>query len=175
MQGRFPCQDDEGQGAYAELAWMGRKKTDLPPGAINCAGPGLNHDGTNGPAVVGNGASVEVTGPYSGSVTFAGSTGTLQIDHAADFSGTVAGLAGTQDMLDFLDIDPAKVHTPTLNNATSSGGTLNVTDSTHTANIALIGNYLASTFVPTSDGHGGTAVHDPVTGTAEPLVTPPHG
>jgi hypothetical protein len=86
----------------------------------------------------------------------------------------VAGLAGPQDIFDFLDIDPAKVHTPTLNNATGSGGILNVTDGTHSANIALIGNYLASTFVPASDGHGGTAVHDPANGTAEPLVNTPH-
>jgi hypothetical protein len=36
-----------------------------------------------------------------------------------------------------------------------------VTDGSHTANIALLGNYLASTFVPSSDGHGGTSVIDP--------------
>jgi hypothetical protein len=40
---RKACKGDfltsgEGQGAYAKVAWMGRKKTDLPPGAINCAG-----------------------------------------------------------------------------------------------------------------------------------------
>jgi hypothetical protein len=37
-----------------------------------------------------------------------------------------------------------------------------VTDGTHTANIALLGNYLASTFVTSSDGHGGTAIVDPL-------------
>ena len=67
-----------------------------------------------------------------------------------------------------------KVQQPTFN-GDSSGGTLNVTDGTHSANIVLIGNYLASTFVPTSDGHGGTAVIDPaVLGGVQPLVTPPH-
>ncbi len=50
-----------------------------------------------------------------------------------------------------------------------------MTDGTHTANIALLGNYMASTFVAASDGHGGTVVHDPPSGTAQPLVTPPHG
>jgi hypothetical protein len=40
-------------------------------------------------------------------------------------------------------------------------GTLTVTDGSHTANIALLGNYLASTFVASSDGHGGTNVVDP--------------
>ena len=99
------------------------------------------------------GATVEITGPYSGGVTFAGSSGALQIDHASDFTGTVAGLRAPRTLR--LYIDPAEVHTPTLNNATSSGGILNVTDRTDSANIALIGNYLASTFVPASDGHGG--------------------
>jgi hypothetical protein len=40
----------------------------------------------------------------------------------------------------------------------TSGGTLSVTDGTHTANIALLGNYLASAFVASSDGHGGTNI-----------------
>jgi hypothetical protein len=56
----------------------------------------------------------------------------------------------------------------------SSGGTLNVTDGTHAANIALLGNYLSSIFVPSSDGHGGTSVHDPHNGSAQALVTTPH-
>jgi myo-inositol-hexaphosphate 3-phosphohydrolase len=43
----------------------------------------------------------------------------------------------------------------------SSGGTLSVTDGSHTVNIALLGNYLASTFVASSDGHGGTSIIDP--------------
>jgi hypothetical protein len=51
----------------------------------------------------------------------------------------------------------------------SSGGTLTVTDGTHAANIALLGNYMASVFVAGSDGHGGTAL-----GGAQALVTPPH-
>jgi hypothetical protein len=38
--------------------------------------------------------------------------------------------------------------TPNFHNATSSGGTLTVTDGTHTANITLLGN-------------GGTSVIDP--------------
>ncbi|MGH9809483.1 MAG: hypothetical protein ACRD9W_19890, partial [Terriglobia bacterium] len=44
----------------------------------------------------------------------------------------------------------------------SSEGTLSVTDGTHTTNITLLGNYLASTFVTSSDGHGGTSIVDPV-------------
>ena len=46
---------------------------------------------------------------------------------------------------------------------------------THTANIALLGNYMASTFVAGSDGHDGTTVVDPaLVGGVQPLITPPH-
>jgi hypothetical protein len=43
----------------------------------------------------------------------------------------------------------------------------------HKADIALIGNYMASVFVPSSDGHGGTSVVDPpALGGVQPLVAP---
>jgi Ca2+-binding RTX toxin-like protein len=42
-------------------------------------------------------------------------------------------------------------------------------------NIALLGNYIASTFAAPSDGHGTTSVVDPpLVGGAAPLITPPH-
>jgi len=42
-----------------------------------------------------------------------------------------------------------------------SSGTRAVTDGTHTADIRLLGNYTASSFVAASDDRGGTLVHDP--------------
>jgi autotransporter-associated beta strand protein/probable HAF family extracellular repeat protein len=102
---------------------------------------------------LGSGASI------LGDVTFAGITGTLKLDNSSSFTGTVAGMFG-QDTIDFADINPATVGQPSYS-GNSSGGTLTVTDGSHTANIALLGNYLASTFVPSSDGHGGTSVIDP--------------
>ena len=122
-------------------------------------GQDLNGDGVIGPLIT-TGATLEIDSPYAGPVTFAGSTGTLQLDTPSSFTGTVAGLTG-QDTLDLRFINPTTVQTPTYV-GNSSGGTLTVTDGTHTANIALIGNYLASTFVASSDGHGGTAIVDPV-------------
>jgi hypothetical protein len=64
------------------------------------------------------------------------------------------------DSIDFADINFATIQSPTFSGI-SSGGTLSVTDRTHTANIALLGNYMASTFVASSDGHGGTSVVNP--------------
>ena len=56
------------------------------------------------------------------------------------------------DTIDFTDIDPTTAQAASYSGDTS-GGTLSVTDGTHTANIALLGNYLASAFVASSDGH----------------------
>jgi hypothetical protein len=120
------------------------------------------------------GQTLEVESAFSGSVTFAGATGTLKLDNSASFTGTVVGMTG-QDTIDLADISFATVQTPTFN-GTSASGTLHVTDGTHQANIALLGNYMASVFVTGSDGHGGTSVVDPaVLGGIQPIITPPHG
>jgi hypothetical protein len=105
------------------------------------------------------GNTVEVASAFIGTVTFAADTGTLKLDYSAGFAGTVAGMTG-QDTIDFTDIDFTKVQQPSYS-GDASGGILKVTDGTHTASIALLGNYLASTFVPSSDGSGGTNVIDP--------------
>src|ERR1700720_4559425 len=47
-----------------------------------------------------------------------------------------------QDTLDLRDISLATVQTPMFS-GDASGGTLSVTDGTHSANIALLGNYMA--------------------------------
>ena len=127
------------------------------------------------PLTIADGATVELSSAYAGAVTFAGSTGTLQLDNSSSFSGTVAGMTG-QDTIDFADINFTKVQTPSYS-GNSSGGTLTVTDGTHSANIALLGNYLASSFVTSSDGHGGTNIVDPVLSSANQhlaLTQPQH-
>jgi len=105
------------------------------------------------------GTTLDISYYFGALVNFAGNTGTLKIDHSSTFAGTVAGMSG-QDTIDFADIDFTEVQTPVYS-GDASGGMLTVTDGTHTGNVALIGNYLASTFVASSDGHGGTNVIDP--------------
>ena len=102
------------------------------------------------------GATLEVPSADAGSVTFAGATGTLLLDDSSSFTGTVAGMTG-QDTLDFRNIHFTAFERPTYAGI-SAGGTLTVSDGTHAANIALSGNYTSSTFVASSDGHGGTSV-----------------
>jgi hypothetical protein len=42
-------------------------------------------------------------------------------------------------------------------------GTLTVADGAHTANITLLGQYVAGQFTSANDGHGGTLIGDPPT------------
>jgi hypothetical protein len=56
----------------------------------------------------------------------------------------------------------------------NSGGVLTVSDGVHTADIALLGQYAASSFVTASDGHGGTLITDPLALAAQTQLTPPH-
>jgi hypothetical protein len=125
------------------------------------------------PVTVAEGATVELAAAYAGHVTFAGTTGTLQLDNSAGFTGTVAGMTG-QDTLDLRDINFASIQQPVFS-GTSSGGTLSVTDGNITAKIALLSNYMASTFVASSDGHGGTFVTDPPLIQQPILAQPQHG
>jgi hypothetical protein len=56
-----------------------------------------------------------------------------------------------------------------------AGGTLLQTAGTHGAKLALLGNYMATSFVTAADGHGGTLVAE-APPSEQPLLThPPHG
>jgi hypothetical protein len=122
---------------------------------------------------IGNGGSSEIAGPSRQSVAFAG-TGSLILDDASSFSGTVAGLAG-EDSLDLRDISFATLQGQPRYSGDSSGGTLSVADGVHSANISLLGNYMASTFVAASDGHGGTLIGEAAQGSSQSaLLTQPH-
>ncbi|MGY4418773.1 hypothetical protein ACVWY2_001198 [Bradyrhizobium sp. JR6.1] len=77
------------------------------------------------------------------------------------------------DAIDFADIAFSKAVVPGYS-GDSTGGTLSLTDGTHAANIALLGNYIASTFVTSSDGHGGTLVVNQPVSPAMVLAAPSH-
>jgi hypothetical protein len=86
------------------------------------------------PAVINNGSTLELANAYLNQVTFLGSTGTLKLDNSTSFNGTVAGMTAN-DTIDFADIKFATLQTPNFHNASSSGGTLTVTDGTDTATL----------------------------------------
>ena len=95
--------------------------------------------------VVGAGATLESAHAYSGTISFAGATGTLIIDHASSFSGTIAGQLAIGDVIDLADITGGANATIAYSGS-NSPGTLTVSDGTHTANIALTGNYSLANF-----------------------------
>jgi hypothetical protein len=125
---------------------------------------GVNVVGTaitsaNQPLSVPNGATVTISNAYNGTVTFGGSTGTLVLANASNFTGTVAGLSG-QDTIDLTNITFSSVQTPSFS-GDANGGTLTVTDGTHTDAIKLTGDYTQSGWTTSNDGHGGTNIVDP--------------
>jgi hypothetical protein len=158
--------------------------TDLSGNAANLSGAGadtrLGINRPPGSPVVSSGGNFTITGPtelelFSPSteaVSFAsGSTGILKLDASSQFSGTVAGLAES-NFIDLADLVFQSNTTPVYTASGSGTGNLAVTEGASTANIALLGNYMASAFVASSDGHGGTLITDPPLNQQMPLAHP---
>jgi hypothetical protein len=128
----------------------------------------------NAPATIADGTVLEVKVSDSGTVTFAGPTGTLWLDRPSTFTGKVADF-GAQESID-LSGTPFGAHT-TLGyseNSSDTGGILSVKDGTHIAKLALLGNYMAASFVTASDGYGGTLITEGVQTAQQSLLTHPH-
>ena len=145
---------------------------DLAGNALDLTGAGANlglqvNTTSTGPAGPSGGTftingtqDLALFGSSTADVAFdAASTGTLALYDSQSFDGTVAGLA-QQNRLDLTDINFATVETPTYSGDTTKG-TLDITDGNHSASLILLGNYTGSSFVPSSDGHGGTIITDP--------------
>ncbi|MGV7215573.1 Ig-like domain-containing protein [Bradyrhizobium sp. UFLA05-112] len=117
-------------------------------------------------ATIDAGATLELSGAASGSITFKATTGNLVLDHAAQFTGTLINLTGdgtaaNSNHLDLKDIAYGAGTSASFSGNTA-GGTLTVVDAqNHTAHISLVGDYTKSTFNLSSDGTGGTLVIDP--------------
>ncbi|HXU98949.1 MAG TPA: hypothetical protein VG166_00445 [Caulobacteraceae bacterium] len=87
--------------------------------------------------------------------------------HSQAYAGIISGFSkagGTS-----LDLEDVSFTGATASySGTTSSGVLTVTDGTHTAKIKFAGNYTASTWILSSDGHGGVVVVDPLA--ADPSV-----
>ncbi|WP_430642335.1 beta strand repeat-containing protein, partial [Bradyrhizobium sacchari] len=125
------------------------------------------------PMTIESGAVLNLSEASAQDVTFAnnaGTTGTLAIEHAADFTGVINGFAGDgtvagSDLLDLKDIDFSHLTGVSYTeNADHLGGVLTLGDGTDTATIKFAGVYNMSSFHFASDGHGGTLVIDPPAG-----------
>ena len=108
-----------------------------------------------------NGGTLDMTSTFNQAVTFAGATGVLELAQSQTYTANITGFSKTGGTsLDLGDIGFVSSSEATFSGA-KTGGVLTVTDGTHTAHINLKGNYLGSTFIASSDGHGGTIVIDP--------------
>jgi hypothetical protein len=92
-----------------------------------------------------------------GAYHLGGQAETLLLDeNVSAFAATVSGF-GAQNHIDLSEIVfGANTTLVYSENNSHAGGTLSVTDGVNSANIALLGNYIASSFVTASDGsrHG---------------------
>jgi hypothetical protein len=95
---------------------------------------------------------------FSQAITFAGRSGVLELGASQAFSATISGFsAGGRDRLALDDIGFVNANEASfVGNA--SGGTLTVSDGTHTARLRLDGDYLGDTFTAASNGRGGVVV-----------------
>jgi hypothetical protein len=94
-------------------------------------------------------------------IAFTGTTGKLSLADSLGYTGQISGFSTKgRTSLDLKDVGFVSSTEATFS-GTASGGVLTVTDGTHTAHINLVGNYLNSTFVASSDGDGGVKVVDP--------------
>ena len=108
-----------------------------------------------------NGGTLDFAASFNQNVTFSGTTGTLELARSQGYTATITGFSKTGGTsLDLVDIGFVSAGEATYS-GTKTGGVLTVTDGTHTAHITLKGNYLNSTFIAASDGHGGVIIHDP--------------
>ena len=133
----------------------------------------LNY-GVDVPLTIPDGGVAVLLGSNTSIVTFAGSSGTLEINQPPTFGGTVQGFAA-QNRIDLPTIAFGAQTTLAYaaNSAGTGGGVLTVADGRHAAAIALLGNYMAASFV-FADSYGGTLVTPAQQAEPPPLLTRPH-
>jgi autotransporter passenger strand-loop-strand repeat protein len=119
------------------------------------------------------------TGGAAHDVTFGGPSATLALDQTSTaFTGTISGFQ-SGDRIDLGDIlfQKSGATLATLGyteNAANTGGTLTVSDGSHVASLALLGQYTASSFALSSDGQFGTYVTDTAIAAQASIAAPHH-
>ncbi len=113
-----------------------------------------------------NGATLDFASSFTQNVAFTGTAGVLELARSQSYTGRVSGFSKTGGT----SLDLRDIAFVSANEATFSRGILTVTDGTHTAHIRLAGNFTGSTFIASSDGHGGVTVIDPPNGGSASVV-----
>jgi len=139
-------------------------------GTIETMGGALTVNGTVSGAGLAKiqGGTLFFASTFNQAVTFTGATGMLELADSQTYTGSVRGFSKTGGTsLDLEDIAFTGAGEATFK-GNSKRGVLTVTDGIHTASIKLAGDYTAANFIASSDGHGGTLVHDPARTVAVP-------
>ena len=124
--------------------------------------------GTISGATIAGGTLELQGGSTAGSSTIGfASSGTLKLDGTGSYAMLVAGFT-VPDAIDLTAVNYASATTLSYTSNTS-GGTLTVTDGTHSVSLLLLGNYSAANF-SLSSGSTGTIVSDPPTGVTTDLT-----
>jgi hypothetical protein len=107
-----------------------------------------------------SGGTLQTGQVFNQAVTFGGDGGTLILTASQAYTATVSGFAdAASTSFDLRDIGFVDAGEATFS-GTKTSGILTVSDGTHTARIALAGDYRGSTFVAASDGKGGVLIQD---------------
>jgi hypothetical protein len=115
-----------------------------------------------GSGQVNSGTLALIGAAFTQNVAFVGAGGTLVLAHGKTYAGTISGFSLTgATKLDLEDIAFTAGTTKAAYSGTATAGVLTVISGTEVAKIRLTGDYLASTWTLTSDGHGGTDIVDP--------------
>ena len=127
----------------------------------------------SGATLSGGTAELENDATGAGTFTFV-SNGTLTLDGTGTYGMFVAGFTRSGAVADFTGVNFAGARVSFNDTGGTTSGILTVSNGGNVANITLLGNYTAATFVSANDGHGGTIVYDPPASSANPVATP-HG
>lgn len=120
------------------------------------------------------GTTPEIATATQAHLAFAPEGAALQLDHSTAFIGEIAGFGGA-DTIDLRDVIFGSGTTLGYKaNSSNAGGTLVVSDGTHTSALALLGQYTATSFAVASDGHGGTIIASASAATQANTLAPPH-
>jgi serralysin len=130
------------------------------------------------------GSGYDVAWKVIGADEYCGWITDSQGNHTGTLLGVVSGESAALEALEPIFhqdlngdgvIDPQPDMTVAAGAGASTSGLLTVSDGTHTANINLLGNYLSSTFVPSSAGQAGTNIVAPAAIlAATQVLTQPH-
>jgi Ca2+-binding RTX toxin-like protein len=161
----------EAQGRHVEnITINDLTGTDVKQVAIDLGGGDPDGDGDgqadtvsiNGQAI--NGQAITAT-DNNGVVTVSGMASTVTISNFEE---------GTDHLvINGKDITVKDGQTVPAANSDNTGGTSTASDGSHAANLALLGQHMASSFVTGGDGHGATPIANQ-SETQQPLLTQPH-